>query len=259
MIYRRLTSSTGLNFCSFVLAAVALCGCQAGTDLDAIRRFEAAEQAFVQADSADEFLRAAAIYQEIADSGVDSGVVYFNQGNAFMKADERGRAIAAYRKGQRLRPRDPLIDANLRTALNGRAPERSLFERVCFWQNSLSYREKFFITTVLLVASALCSILAKTSASADWLRRVSVGLFVPAVVFAVSSAYDWYRFDHLKHGVAITEVVARKGNSDRYEPAFTKPLAAGAEFVVKDQQSGWVEVSLPQADAWVPAETVVVY
>ena len=248
-----------VSLCLIAVGVLVLPGCQAGMDLEAIRRFEAAEKTFAQADSADDFLRAAAIYQEITDSGVESGIVYFNQGNAFMKADERGRAIAAYRRGQRLRPRDPLLDANLRTAFNGRVPERPLFERICFWQNSISYGEKFFITTVLLVAAVLFSLLANLFASAAWLRRVSVGLLVPAVVFAASSAYDWYRFDYLRHGVAISEVIARKGNSERYEPAFTKPLAEGSEFVVTGDQSGWVKVSLPQAEAWVPAEAVVVY
>ena len=38
----------------------------------------------------------AAKAQEILDAGVTSGVVLYNQGNAFMRAGQTGRAIACY-------------------------------------------------------------------------------------------------------------------------------------------------------------------
>ena len=52
--------------------------------------------------------------------------MYYNLGNAYFRAGEYGRAIAAYRKAKPYRPRDPYLEANLRQALSvapGRLPE----------------------------------------------------------------------------------------------------------------------------------------
>ena len=81
------------------------------------------------------------------------------------------------------------------------------------------------------------------------------------VAVVISAAYDWYRFSHVKHGVVIgTEVIARKGDSESYQPAFTKPLEEGTEFLWLDQRGGWTQLRLEGTqDGWVPSKDVVVY
>ena len=90
--------------------------------------FQAAQQAFDKAQTPDDFLRAASLYQEILDAGLVSGAVLYNQGNAFLRGGHRGRAIACYRQAQRYRPRDPWLDHNLRCALGPgyTAPKRAI-------------------------------------------------------------------------------------------------------------------------------------
>ena len=70
-----------------------LSGCGRPLDLDSARVFQEAEQTFSQAKSPDDYLKAAAMYQEILDRGYVSGAVLYNQGNALMRAGQRGRRL----------------------------------------------------------------------------------------------------------------------------------------------------------------------
>ncbi len=225
-------------------------------------RFQAAQESFDQAASPEDFLQVAAVYQEMLDSGFVSGAVLYNQGNAFMRAGEKGRAIACYRQAKRYRPRDPYLDANLRYAIGENLPDAStpLTQTIIFWSNWISYFGKFqaslgcaFVTFFVSVASLFVK--------PQLLKRVAAVSLCITLAFVVSAAYDWYRFSHLEHGVVIAdEVLARKGDSETYQAAFTQPLGEGTEFRVLDQRNGWVHIRLDGSqEGWVPAEEVVVY
>ena len=66
-------------------------GCAPEPGLEVSRSFQQAEKLFADAQSIEEYQRVASLYQEILDSGYSSGVVYYNQGNAWMQAGETGR------------------------------------------------------------------------------------------------------------------------------------------------------------------------
>ena len=60
-----------------------------------------------------QFSNAAAGYEQLIRSGHGSATLYFNLGNAWFKAGQKGRALAAYRQAQQLAPRDPSARFNL--------------------------------------------------------------------------------------------------------------------------------------------------
>jgi len=132
-------------------SVVTVAGCGNRVDPAMFARFQRAQEGFDQAQQPDDFLRVAAQYQEILDGGLVSGAVLYNQGNAFIRAGQRGRAIACYRQAARYRPRDPYLQANLAFAVEAvstEAPRKSLAEYILFWQNWLSYPEKLLIDTL---------------------------------------------------------------------------------------------------------------
>ena len=90
-----------------LLGLLACAGCGQIASLETARAFQQAQEVFDRAQSPDDYLKAAARYQSIRESGVVSGAVLYNQGNAYMRAGQRGRAIAAYREALRYRPRTP--------------------------------------------------------------------------------------------------------------------------------------------------------
>lgn len=237
-----------------------LAGCSGGVSPDAQRQFVEAQQAFDQAQTREDFLRAAALHEQIAQSGIESGAVYYNQGNALVRAGERARAIAAYRQAQRYRPADPLLEANLRSTLaTSHASSRPLAEYILFWQNWLSYPAKFtwaFAFGAMTLALGIAALIWPKSAARPF---AYVGI-VLTLAMVVSAGYDWYRFEFQTHGVLTRETIARKGNATTYEPAFTAPLPELTEFRVVEQRSEWLRIRLDSGqEGWVPVTDAVVY
>src|SRR5215831_15904078 len=90
------------------------------------RTFLRAIEVFDAAKTTQDYREAAALLESLLADGFRNGAVYYNLGNAYYRAKEYGRAIAAYRKAKPYRPRDPYLEANLRQALAvaaGRLPE----------------------------------------------------------------------------------------------------------------------------------------
>jgi tetratricopeptide (TPR) repeat protein len=237
-----------------------LTGCGAPS-LEVAQQFQAAQTAFERAKTPDDFLYVAGLYQSILDSGFASGAVLYNQGNAFLRAGQRGRAIACYRQAQRYRPRDPYLDHNLRSALNAAAPpSRPVIEYLLFWQNWISYGGKFQLCAAASLATFAVAVGALFAPGRRWLNVLRVMGLCVTCALAVSAGYDWYRFTSVQHGVVAREAVARKGNAESYEPAFAQPLPEGTEFAVREQRGEWLLVRLRGSqEGWVRRDQVVVY
>lgn len=246
-----------------LLGLLLLAGCTRPIDSQASRTFLEAQTAFEQAASPEDFARPAAMYQEILDRGVVSGAVLYNQANSFMRAGQRGRAIAAYRRAARYRPRDPRLQANLSYALGGADPrprQRPLIETLLFWQNWLSYPEKYYLAALAVVVTLTLGLLRRFV----WprlFRRLAIAAAAGTLVLIFSAAYDWYRFDYLVAGVVVQrEVIARKGNAASYEPAFTEGLTEGTEFRLLERRGDWLLIRMPgDQEGWVQEETVQLY
>lgn len=96
---------------------------------DPIAVFDQANRLYEQGNWSD----AAAAYQQLVAAGQTSATVYYNLGNAWFKAGQLGRAVAAYRRAQQLAPRDPNIRFNLNFArkqvTGSDAPEAAAWQR----------------------------------------------------------------------------------------------------------------------------------
>ncbi len=59
------------------------------------------------------FTEATQSYEALLTNGHATPTLFYNLGNAYYKAGQNGRAIAAYRQAQQLTPRDPSLSFNL--------------------------------------------------------------------------------------------------------------------------------------------------
>lgn len=249
--------------CVLIAALLSLfAGCGKSLTPDAASAFQRAQQAFDSAKTQTDYLLAASLFQKVLDLGLESGPVFYNQGNAYMRGGQRGRAIACYRQAKRYLPRDARLEANLQYALRNSGPPtvRPLLEYVFFWQGWLSYPEKFRLSTLTGVITLVLA-LAGLFYSQTWWRRAAVIALISTVVLGCSAIYDWYRFTQVRHGVVTRpEVTARKGNAESYEPALTAPLTEGVEFKVVDSRGEWLLVRLPTGqEGWLKSSEVVTY
>ena len=246
----------------FLVGLALLSGCGQPLDLDSARTFQEAEKVFAQAKSSEDFLKAAAMDQEILDRGQVSGAVLYNQGNAFMQAGQRGRAIAAYRQARRYLGPDPFLEANLAYALGSQpaAHRRPLVEHLLFWQDWLSYPAKFQwaacgVGITFLLAAAMLLVPRR------WLARLTLAGSAVSLLLILSAAYDWYRYEWNIHGVIVQkQTIVRKGNAESYEPALTAALDEGAEFDLVERRNDWLLIRLPgDQEGWIPEKTAAVY
>jgi len=248
-----------------ILLAFTTTGC-GGTQSQWIGKFDRAQEELSKAQTQAQYEDVARRYEELLDEGARCGAVYFNLGNAYMKADQPGRAVAAYRQAQRYWPAHQFLEHNLKTSLgeNGQAEaSKPLIENLLFWQNWISYLGKFKLAaSIVLITFALgIGALFAKEGSKIYFRRAAITGIVFSSLFILSAAYDWYRFDHQQQGVVVApEVIVRKGYSKESKPAFTKPLAEGTEFQVRQTRNDWLLIELPDAQkGWIPATSAQTY
>ena len=134
------------------------------------RTFIRALEIFDAAKTPREYRDSAEVLESLLADGFRNGAVYYNLGNAYFRAGEFGRAIAAYRKARPYRPRDPYLEANLRQALSvapGHLPEAPppWWTHVLFWSGWLSFPEKAYAAFGGYLLAAL------VAAAAIFLRR----------------------------------------------------------------------------------------
>lgn len=246
-----------------ITGLLTVAGCGQLPEADTARLVLRAEKAFAGAKTSEDFLRVAGLYQEFLDRGAVSGAAWYNQGNALLRAGQRGRAIAAYRQAMRYRPRDPYLEANLRFALGespGSVRRRPVLEYVLFWQDWLSYPEKFLALFGAAVATFLVGVAGLLTQRGGLARMAAAGLLI-VLVLGLSAGYDWYRFECVAQGVIVQkQTVARKGNADSYEPALTGTLAEGAEFTLLERRGEWLLIRLAGGqEGWVPQQAATTY
>jgi tetratricopeptide (TPR) repeat protein len=208
------------------------------------RTFVRALEIFDAAKTPGDYHQSAALLESLLVDGFRNGALYYNMGNAYFRAGEYGRSIAAYRKAKPYRPRDPYLEANLRQALSvapGRLPEPPApwWRHVFFWSGWLSFPEKAYASFAgfLLAALAACAALFLRRPRMYW---IGTTLVIIALVFSLDAGLAYADVARSRHGVVTHETIARKGIGKDYEPAFDQPLKDGAEFTVLSENGDWI-------------------
>jgi tetratricopeptide (TPR) repeat protein len=207
------------------------------------------------------YAEAAAEYEQVLGTGVASANVYFNLGNAYLKAGDVGRAVLAYERARRLAPGDPDVRANLAFAREqgGADDEPPRWTRLAFPLASVWPSD-----TVLAVAAAawwaLLVLLAARHLLPAARRAMGWAALAAGVLFAVSSASVAYRLwtvDFRREAV----VVASTPVAVRFEPTSAGTVhfraVTGSRLRLIGERDGWVQVARPDGlRGWVERDAV---
>jgi hypothetical protein len=199
----------------------------------------------------------------VKDGDIHSGELFYNIGNAYFRMKDIGRAILNYRRAEQYIPNDPNLQQNLSFARARRldkveiAQTTRVLKTLFFWHYDLP-------TGVRSVAFALCAFAFWVLASTRLFRRGAgwnlglAGAGLLAMLFLGSLLVEARSLRRVRPGVVVSpEVVARKGDSDAYEPSFKEPLHAGMEFELVEDRGGWYRVELPdKRQCWLPSASV---
>ena len=200
---------------------------------DASATFDAANKFYEQG----RYPEAAAAYEKLVQSGNRSETLYFNLGNAWFKAGQLGRAIAAWRMGESLSPREPGLRFNLQFARkkvtgNDSAPNPA-------WHRALTALTLNEWTVIAASAIWLWFILLTLREIRPNLRNGLSGYTATAGVASLLLAGSVavaanLRFNTLAAVVVIPDAIARSGPLE--EAKALHQFRDGAELIVLDQK-----------------------
>jgi len=206
--------------------------------------------------------KAALRFERIVREGaVRNGRLFYNIGNAYFRMNDIGRAILNYRRAEQFIPNDPNLQQNLDYARKRRMDRVEVSQKsralraVFFWHYDFSTkaRSAVFMTFFLLAWASAAARLFWRRATLNWIMASAAGI---AALFLASLVAESVARGRAVSGVVIAEeAVARKGDSDSYEPSFKEPLHAGTEFDVIEDRGDWLHVRLADSRlCWLPAK-----
>jgi len=199
----------------------------------------------------------------IREGGIQNGKLYYNLGNVYFRIKDIGRAMANYRRAEQYMPNDPNLKQNLEYARERRLDEieekqeTKVLKTLFFWHYDLPTKARVFAFTVcfmfLWIFAGIQIFTDKTFVG--WCITLAVIL---SLLLAGSLMTEEVSLRKSRPGVIISpEVVARKGNSDTYEPSFKEPLHAGTEFTLMEDRENWYHVELADSrTCWVTSKDV---
>jgi hypothetical protein len=210
------------------------------------------------------YAKAAMRYERIIrEGGIHNGKIFYNLGNIYFQMKDTGRAILNYRKASLYTPNDTNLKQNLAYAREKRLDqiedrqETRVLKTLFFWHYDLSQKIRiiaFIISFMLMWGFASVRIFAKK----PFLVWCIASTSVLSILFAGSLAADEISFLKSRPGVITSsEIVARKGNSESYEPSFKEPLHSGTEFVLLEDRGEWLNIELDDSrTCWVPSKDI---
>ena len=212
----------------------------------------------------DFYAKSAMRYERIIqEGGIRNGRLYYNLGNIYFRIKDMGRAILNFRRAEQYISNDPNLKQNLAYARKMRLDqiqekqETRVLKTLFFWHYDLSTQTRvilFTICFVLLWIFAGLRIFVKRS-FLGWCIVTAAAL---SISLSASLVVDDLNLRRTKPGVIVSrEVVARKGNSETYEPSFKEPLHAGTEFILMEDRGNWLQIELADSrTCWVPSKDV---
>jgi tetratricopeptide (TPR) repeat protein len=214
---------------------------------------------------AGDFEGAERLYRQLADSGVDSGTVFYNLGNASFKLNKLGEAIYWWEKARARMPGDEDIRENLDFAglmvvdrievSPDPFPVRVVDRALHFFPigREIALALIFFIGANVLFAFYL------VARSPAFSSRAFLGAAVAALlalIFAASAGWKLYAEEHRREGIVVeqkTDVRSGPGNDN----ITVVTVHEGTRFKVRGEANGWVQISLPNGwSGWLPRNSV---
>jgi hypothetical protein len=211
------------------------------------------------------FHEAAAHYDRLRRRGFDNPSLFLNLGNAHILADDKPRAIFAYRLGLDRSGHHPRLQENLdyaRQFVNYPAGNRgSPTNGGPAWLPRPS-------TAQLLIVAGLLYVVACIGVT-RWLMTRRGSLLALAtccgmLAILAGGKWGWDRWQRERETplvvIAAESVPLRKGNGSSFPPAAEMPTVyRGMEARRLGERGGWLQIEFAGGDVgWVPRDTVLV-
>lgn len=203
----------------------------------------------------------------VEEEGIRNGQLFYTLGNSWFMAGDTGRAILNYRRAEAYLPHNADVRYNLNAALALRTdliPEKGLHPlaaRLLGWHFNTSAALRGWLFAVCWIGLWGAWFWAQRSSKKN-ARIAAAFAALLCVLLLASLAAETLVKHRTQAGVVVApEVLARKGDGERYAPAFQEPLHSGTEFQRLETRHDWWKIRLADGQTcWIPAaaaETVL--
>jgi tetratricopeptide (TPR) repeat protein len=203
------------------------------TFIDAVRQYKAGN-----------FNEAAKAFESLAAGPVKNPYLYYNTGNAYLKANDPGRAVLWYERAKTLIPNDPDLIFNLDYATDQVKDKTEsspdILEVLLFW-------DRLFPAKTLQITAVFFSFVFFAWASVRVIqnRKIFSGtgmvLCVVFVLVTMMTAVLYYQRAFCPNAVMVQEEVSvRAGTTDTATILFS--LHAGTKVRVEDRREGYLKI-----------------
>ncbi len=197
----------------------------------------------------------------IRDHRVQNGELYTNLANTHFLSGDVGRAILNYRRAQRYLPGDRQLQNALDYARTQRVDifvEGSASiaaKRVFFWHFLLSQQTRTIILACL--AGGIWCVLGLHLLIPLRRRWNFIAVLGAAMLLVLASTALHGARNPSREGVIVErEVIARKGDSFIYDPAFATALHSGTEVRILEQRRDWLRIKTSDnSQGWIPLKS----
>ena len=201
--------------------------------IDAVRQYKAGN-----------FSEAAKAFESLAAGPVKNPHLYYNTGNAYLKAGDLGRAVLWYERAKTLIPNDPDLIFNLDYAgdqvKDKTEPSPEITEILVFW-------DELFPAKTLQIAAVFFSFVFFAWASLRVIRNrkifsgTGMVMCTAFVLITMMTAVLYYQRAFCPKAVIVQEEVAvRAGTTDTATVLFS--LHAGTKVRVEDRREGYLKI-----------------
>ena len=198
----------------------------------------------------------------VDEGGIRNGKLFYNIGNINFLLGDTGRAILNYRRAEQYIPNDPNLAKNLDYARNMRQDKLEIKDRkkiqqtLFFFHYDFGTRTRlnlFSISYVLFWIFAGVKIFSQRPYT-NWVLTIS-SLFI--LLFGISLYVEQQQSTTSMEGVILdSEVIARQGDAESYQPSFEDSLHPGTEFTLLEDRGSWWQIELPDGrNCWIPEKS----
>lgn len=205
-------------------------------------------------------------YRSVLDTGLESGDLYFNLGNAWFRAGELGPAILAWERAARFLPGDPDVRANLELARSLTVDEVTpqepfwLFQLWDGWVHLLPRDLLLAVVALawLLTGGALVArVLSRRPARRRRAARTALGSGTLFVLFGISLLVRETGLGSPDVAIVMADQVSVQSApvADADQTLFT--VHEGLRVAVARRTDAWAEVTLEDGRVgWLPLESI---
>lgn len=211
-----------------------------------------------------DYAGAVELYERILESGLESGELHYNLGNAWFRLGELGPAILHYERARRSMPRDDDLAANLELARSLTVdrvtplPGFWLFRVARWWIDLLSRPALLGVVTLawlVMMGALVVAVIGRGDSLLIWSRGAAAVAGIATLIFGLSLMARELEVGMSDEAVIMAEEAAVHSAPSEDEELLIFTVHEGTKVRVERRSDAWVEVVLEDGKVgWVRSD-----